>query len=106
MTSAELVDQSSSPGPNYVYGTDTGGYKDWISGAAFLAAVLTSTGPTEHEITVSASTWTWTHGLGYRPLVEIQNSAREVVVAHVTHTDENTITVQHTYNLTGFIVVR
>lgn len=102
MTPRELVDVHNTPGGKRVFGTDSQGFKDWRTDED----VVQTTEPREQEFSVPASTWDWNHGLGFRPLVEVHNTSREVVLAHITHIDENNVRVNFTYSATGYIIIR
>lgn len=60
--------------------------------------------PLEKAFLVAASTWSWTHGLGYYPMVQALNLNREVLLAYIDHVDANTVTAVHTYNETGYLI--
>lgn len=57
----------------------------------------------EVEFGTPMDTWTHIHDLGYRPVVQVLDEDRKLMVAAAVHTDENTVTVEHTYNAAGFI---
>jgi len=56
------------------------------------------------DFTVAAQAWSWTHGLGYNPAVDVYNTTGEKLLAYVEHTDTNTLTVEHAYNETGYVL--
>lgn len=102
MSPEELVDQHTTPGANYVYGTDGGGYKDWIPLSSLVAGIA----PTEKEFPIPLQTWTWTHNLGYRPVVQVLSTDREVMLSYVKHNSINELVVEHVFAATGWVVVR
>lgn len=102
MTPEELVTPFTTPGPNYVWGTDAGSNKDWRSDAS----IVNGAAPLEMEFPVPAATWTWVHNLGFRPIVQVYNTARELMLAYVDNSNANQISVTHLYNETGWIVIR
>lgn len=101
-TPSELIDPSVSPGPKQLYGVDEGSNKRFRTDEE----VVQKTAPLEKAFLVAAQTWTYTHGLGFRPLFDVTNAAREKMLAYGYHVDENTIEVQHLYNETGYITIR
>ena len=103
MTPAQLTDPRSSPGANYVYATDPFGNKRWIQ----ADDVVVTVSPTTKSFLVAGSTWTWVHGLGYMPLVEVYDvSWARFIPESVTHTDVNTLVVTHLFNKTGYLQIR
>jgi hypothetical protein len=87
-----------------VWATDEGGYKEWTDISTIITS--SSSGPEEQEFSTPADTWTWTHNRGYRPVVQVQSTSREVILCQIEHASVNQIIVRHTYNTTGFIVIR
>lgn len=57
------------------------------------------------DFVVPSAVWTWVHGLGYRPIVEVFDADGNELVAAVEHVDANTIQVSHLSNLTGFVII-
>ena len=49
----------------------------------------------------ASTTWVVNHNLGYRPLVQIFDSAGTYVLSCVTHLDDNTFTVSHNNAFSG-----
>jgi len=66
--------------------------------------VTEPTAPLRKDFTVAAQAWSWTHGLGYNPAVDVYNTTGEKLLAYVKHTDTNTLTVEHAYNETGYVL--
>jgi len=101
MTPAELVDIKESPGPNFVFATDPASNKDWQTAESVVRAVS----PLQKFFAASSS-WAWNHALGYRPTVDVYNSAWEKVGTGVVQTDENNLSVTFQYNAEGYVLLR
>lgn len=98
----EVVSSDSSPGASNLWATDTGGSKGWATAASVVGGVA----PNSQQFNVAASTWTWTHGLGFRPLIEAYDSSWSKMLADIQHTSVNTVVATHSYNATGYLVAR
>ncbi len=54
-----------------------------------------------HDQTVAASTWNVTHGLGYRPAVELLDAGGSEIDAQVVHLNTNQLQVFLTVPIAG-----
>lgn len=66
--------------------------------------VVTMARPKKQAFLSAASSWPWTHNLGYQPVVEAYNINWEKIVAYIVHNDVNTLTAHHQFNATGYLV--
>ena len=57
------------------------------------------------EFGIPAMDWNWTHNLGYVPVVEVYDSDWNPMLSPVVNVDENSVSVQHTFNATGWVVL-
>lgn len=60
----------------------------------------------EYAQAVPAATWTWRHGLGRYPVVDVLDGQRNLVLVSVRHIDPNTLTVSWGAPATGYIEAR
>lgn len=102
MTPDQLVDVRQSPGPRQVFGTDVGSNKDWRSDES----VVQNSIPLQKEFNVPATTWFWSHGLGFRPLIQVYNEAWEQILTYTQQADSNNLSIIFLYAATGFVVIR
>lgn len=57
------------------------------------------------EFAIPASTWNWTHNLGYVPAVHVYDSDWNEMISPVVNVDENSVSIEHTYSATGWVVL-
>jgi anionic cell wall polymer biosynthesis LytR-Cps2A-Psr (LCP) family protein len=98
----DLVRPDWSPGTDLLWGTDDGGNRKWRSDAEVVAHVA----PNTKQILVASDTWTWVHGLGFKPIIDVYDDTFSQIIAAVDHTDNNTVVVSHASSLTGWIFAR
>jgi hypothetical protein len=82
-------------------------YKDssWVT----IKDIFSTSGTLQRDeltITTPAAVWTFTHGFGVHPLVQVQNSSGYLLSpASIQHTSVNQVVVTHGSPQTGKIVV-
>lgn len=102
----EKIDKGPSGPPNTLtVGTVTSGTANvTITGVAptqVLNFVLPISGSYIHTQSVSASTWTINHNLGFNPAVSIVDSGENVVIGDVTYISTNTLSVSFNASFGG-----
>ena len=102
MTANELVDPRSTPGPDYVWATDDYGFKKWIRATVLVGEAA----PHTMAFLVSASTWTWTHNLGHRPIVRAYDTSWNEIIMDIVHDSVNQVRAVANGNVTGYLLGR
>ena len=67
---------------------------------------LSGAGTPQKFIFANQSTINITHGLGYRPMVYIMDTAGKLIGADITHNSRSSITILLASNLSGTIFLR
>lgn len=79
---------------------------DYAGGSNQKVWLLKLSAPFTKQFSVASSTWTWNHGLGFKPMVEAYNAAFEKLLVYVRHTDDNNLEAVHLYNESGWLFIR
>ena len=79
----------------YVYKNDT--WVEWSSGGGGGSSISEV-----FEFTTAATTWTIEHNLGIYPSITTVDDNGEVIVGEVTYTDDDTITVVFSEDVSGY----
>lgn len=80
----------------------TGGGGSGGSGGSVVAGAITD----RKDFVVPSQTWTWVHGLGYRPVVQVfDTDGNELPLAEVQYVDANTVVAGFAVLRTGFMII-